>query len=48
MMRSGPTSGLRAVKASALSSGSNEIQHWRRKYSEGFMRSQGTSQPNTS
>src|SRR5581483_691465 len=48
MMRSAPHSGELAVNASIDSSGSKLIQHWRRKYSDGFIRSHGTSQLNFS
>src|SRR5579862_8134576 len=48
MIRSAPQRGEFAVKASIDSSGSKLIQHWRRKYSDGFMVSHGTSQLNFS
>src|ERR1700736_2968757 len=48
MMWSAPHSGELAVNASIDSSGSKLIQHCRRKYSDGFIVSQGTSQLNFS
>ena len=46
MIRSAPHSGELAVNASIDSSGSKLIQHWRRKYSDGSIFSEGTSQLN--
>src|SRR5215472_15614599 len=45
-MRPAPHNGEFAVNASIDSSGSKLIQHWRRKYSDGSISSQGTSHSN--